>query len=440
MNKSYYFRPMSQIEIIYQHFLANPVVSTDTRTISTGCIFFALKGPTFNGNTFAGQALELGASLVVVDEKDYKIDERCILVDDCLKALQLLAQHHRSKCDFPFLAITGSNGKTTTKELIRNVLAKKFNVHATKGNLNNHIGVPLTILSMPAKTNFAVIEMGANHQKEIDLLCSIAMPDYGLITNVAKAHLEGFGGFEGVKKGKGEMYAHLHGQGRTAFINTDNEHLNKMADEYKPEKIISYGTSSNVFCKGELLSSEPTITLHWKCESAHGEIQTQMIGAYNFENILSAICIGNYFRVKPEDINEAIAAYVPDNSRSQIVQYGTNTIVLDAYNANPSSMEAALRNFEKMQSDSKIICIGDMAELGEESVAEHKRIIEQLKKMHFQQLILVGKNFGVYANEIKSMHFENSSLAADYFKKNLPENSLILVKGSRSSKMELLIN
>lgn len=431
---------MSQIESLYKHYLINPTVSTDTRTISTGCIFFALKGPTFNGNTFAGQALELGASLVVVDEKDYKINDRCILVDDCLKTLQLLAQHHRSKCDFPFLAITGSNGKTTTKELIRNVLAKKFNVHATKGNLNNHIGVPLTILSMPVNTNFAVIEMGANHQKEIEMLCNIALPDYGLITNVGKAHLEGFGGFEGVKKGKGEMYAHLHGQGRIAFVNTDNEHLNKMVAEYRPEKVVSYGTNSNSYCTGELISAEPTINLNWKCESSFGEIQTQMIGAYNFENILSAICIGSYFRVKPEDINEAIAAYVPDNSRSQIIQKGTNTIVLDAYNANPSSMEAALRNFEKMPSDSKVICIGDMAELGEESAAEHKRIIEQLKKMNYKLLILVGKNFGVYANEIKCMHYENSSLAADYFKKNLPENSLILIKGSRSSKMELLVN
>ncbi|MBK6990120.1 MAG: UDP-N-acetylmuramoyl-tripeptide--D-alanyl-D-alanine ligase [Bacteroidetes bacterium] len=431
---------MPQIEKIYQHYLSNPVVSTDTRAIAPGCIFFALKGPSFNGNAFAKQALEAGASMVVVDETEYNIDERCILVDDSLKTLQQLAAHHRSQLNFPFLAITGSNGKTTTKELIRNVLAKKFNVHATKGNLNNHIGVPLTLLSIPAKTNFAVIEMGANHQKEIEFLCSIAMPDYGLITNVGKAHLEGFGGFEGVKKGKGEMYAHLNGQGRTAFVNTDNEHLNKMVAEYRPENVVSYGTNSNAFCRGELITSEPTLNLTWKCESSFGEIQTQMIGAYNFENILSAICIGSYFRVKPEDMNEAIAAYAPDNSRSQIIHQGTNTIVLDAYNANPSSMEAALRNFEKMQSDSKIICIGDMAELGEESAAEHKRIIDQLKKMDYKLLILVGKNFGAYANEIKSIHFENSNLAADFFKKNLPENSLVLIKGSRSSKMELIIN
>lgn len=431
---------MSQIEAIYKHYLINPVVSTDTRAITEGCIFFALKGPSFNGNTFAKQALESGASIVVIDEKEYQVDDRCILVEDSLKALQQLASHHRSRLNFPFLAITGSNGKTTTKELIRNVLAKKFNVHATKGNLNNHIGVPLTILSMPVNANFAVIEMGANHQKEIEFLCSIAMPDYGLITNVGKAHLEGFGGFEGVKKGKGEMYAHLHGQGRTAFVNIDNEHLNKMVAEYRPEKVVSYGTNPNAYCKGELISAEPTLNLTWKCESSFGEIQTQMIGAYNFENILSAICIGSYFRVKPEDMNEAIAAYAPDNSRSQIIQQGTNTIVLDAYNANPSSMEAALRNFEKMHSDSKVICIGDMAELGEESAAEHKRIIEQLKKMNYKLLVLVGKNFGAFASEIKSMHFENSSLAAEYFKKNLPDNSLVLIKGSRSSKMELLLS
>ena len=431
---------MSQIEEIYKHYLINRVVSTDTRAITEGCIFFALKGPSFNGNTFAVKAIEAGASMVVVDEAEYKLDERCILVDDSLKALQQLAAHHRSQLKFPFLAITGSNGKTTTKELVRNVLAKKYNVHATKGNLNNHIGVPLTILSIPDKTNFAVIEMGANHQKEIEFLCSIAQPDFGLITNVGKAHLEGFGGFEGVKKGKGEMYAFLHEQGRTAFVNTDNEHLNKMVAEYGPSSIVSYGTNSNAYCRGELNSSEPTLNLTWKCESSFGEIQTQMIGAYNFENILSAICIGSYFRVKPEDMNEAIAAYVPDNSRSQIIHQGTNTIVLDAYNANPSSMEAALRNFEKMESDSKIICIGDMAELGDESEVEHKRIIDQLKQMRYHQLILVGKNFGAFANEIKSNHFENSSLAADFFKKNFPENSLILIKGSRSSKMEVLLS
>lgn len=403
-------------------------------------MFFALKGPAFNGNTFAAQALNAGAAYVIVDEEKYKLDDRCILVDDSLKALQRLAKHHRSQLHFPFLAITGSNGKTTTKELIRNVLSKKFNVHATKGNLNNHIGVPLTILSISAKTNFAVIEMGANHQKEIEFLCSIASPDYGLITNVGKAHLEGFGGFEGVKKGKGEMYEHLSGAGRTAFVNADNDLLGKMIEEYKPSSVVYYGTKDKSFCRGELIATEPNLKVSWKCESAFGEIQTQMIGAYNFENILSAICIGNYFRVKPEDINEAIAAYVPDNSRSQIIQQGSNTIVLDAYNANPSSMEAALRNFEGMESNSKVICLGDMAELGDDSDTEHKRIIDQLKKIDCRLLILVGKNFGAFANDIRCLHFENSTLAAEYFKTNMPTDSLILVKGSRSSKMEVVFS
>jgi UDP-N-acetylmuramoyl-tripeptide--D-alanyl-D-alanine ligase len=431
---------MTSIPDLYSIYLNHTVICTDTRTIVPGCIFFALKGPTFNGNTFAEKAIELGAAFVVIDEAKYQIDDRYLLVTDVLTALQDLATYHRSHLKFPVLAITGSNGKTTTKELIRNVLAKKYNVHATKGNLNNHIGVPLTILSMPSITNFMVIEMGANHQKEIEMLCKIADPDFGMINNVGKAHLEGFGGFEGVKKGKGEMYAHLHAKGKVAFVNGDNDHLQEMAKIHQPDHVVFYGTKNDFYCYGELLASEPTLKLNWHCESAFGEIESQMIGAYNFENMLCAIAIGNYFRVKPEDINEAIAAYAPDNSRSQIVKQGSNTIVLDAYNANPTSMEAALKNFDKMPGEHKVICIGDMAELGEESFAEHKRIIDLLKTIKYDQLILVGKNFGAFANEIGCEHFENSASAAIFFRAHLPQNSLILIKGSRSSKMEQLVN
>ena len=430
---------MTSIAEIYSKYLLHHVVSTDSRSITLGSIFFALKGPTFNGNTFAQKALESGAAFVVVDEPEFKLNDRCLLVEDTLTALQQLANYHRMSMNFPVLAITGSNGKTTTKELIRNVLAKKYNVHATKGNLNNHIGVPLTILSTPLITNFLVVEMGANHQKEIESLCHIANPDFGMITNVGKAHLEGFGGFDGVKIGKGEMYSHLHQPGKVAFVNHGNFHLIEMVKKHALDNVVYYGTEGELYCKGELLHSEPTLTMTWKCESAFGEIQTQLIGAYNFENVLSAITIGNYFRVKPEDINEAVVAYSPDNSRSQIIKSGSNTIIMDAYNANPSSMEAALKNFQKMNSDSKYICIGDMAELGDESYREHQRIIELLKTIDYNHLILVGKNFGAFAEEIACLHFENSNLAAEYFQKQLPENSLILIKGSRSSKMEELI-
>lgn len=430
---------MTSIAELYSNYLLHRAVSTDSRSITPGSIFFALKGQSFNGNTFAQKALEAGAAFVVVDEAAFQLNDRCLLVEDALTALQQLANYHRMTMNFPVLAITGSNGKTTTKELIRNVLAKKYNVHATKGNFNNHIGVPLTILSTPLITNFLVVEMGANHQKEIELLCRIANPDFGMITNVGKAHLEGFGGFEGVKIGKGEMYSHLQQSGKVAFVNHDNQHLNEMVKKHQLENAVYYGTQGEVYCKGELLHTEPTLTMTWKCESAFGEIETQLIGAYNFENVLSAITIGNYFRVKPEDIREAVVAYSPDNSRSQIIKSGTNTIIMDAYNANPSSMEAALKNFQKMNSHSKYICIGDMAELGDESFKEHQRIIELLKTIDYNQLILVGKNFGAFVGEIACLHFENSNLAAEYFQKQLPENSLILIKGSRSSKMERLL-
>ncbi|MBL0102508.1 MAG: UDP-N-acetylmuramoyl-tripeptide--D-alanyl-D-alanine ligase [Bacteroidetes bacterium] len=430
---------MTSIETIYEAYLTNRSVCTDTRAIIPGSIFFALKGPSFNGNAFAEQALLSGASFAVIDEPAFKKGDRYFLVEDVLTALQKLAAHHRSQLSIPVLAVTGSNGKTTTKELVRAVLSKKFKTLATKGNLNNHIGVPLTLLSITSDIAFAVIEMGANHQHEIELLCSIASPDFGLITNVGKAHLEGFGGFEGVKKGKGEMYKALSSEGRLAFVNSDSQHLKEMAAQYKPSKILYYGTGSDLYCSGELLSSEPTLHLKWRCESAFGEIQTQLIGAYNFENILSAISIGNYFRVKPEDISEAIAAYIPDNSRSQIVQKGNNTIVLDAYNANPTSMEAALKNFSKMEGANKIICVGDMAELGDESKAEHARIIQLLKTISYSQLILVGKNFGEFNHELPNVHFLNSELATEWLKSNQQHDSLFLVKGSRSSRMEKLL-
>lgn len=426
-------------ERLYRIFRDHPVISTDTRTISAGSIFFALKGPSFNGNQFADAALEKGAAYVVIDEEAYRKSDRHLLVDDVLIALQQLANYHRRQMKIPFLAITGSNGKTTTKELVRAVLAKKYRTLATKGNLNNHIGVPLTILSITPDIEFAVIEMGANHQKEIESYCLIAEPDYGLITNVGKAHLEGFGGFEGVKKGKGELYQWVREKGKKIFINRNNQHLVEMSSRYNQDKLIAYGTSAGNYCSGKLLSEEPFLSVEWKCEGRSGKVDTQIIGSYNFENILSAICIGNYFEVPPADIDAAISAYVSDNSRSQMIRKGTNTIILDAYNANPTSMEAALRNLEKVDHPNKIICIGDMAELGDESEKEHARIIELIRQIPHKQLILVGKNFGKLAGTIPSLHFENSALAREFVKSHPFDQALVLIKGSRSSKMELLV-
>jgi UDP-N-acetylmuramoyl-tripeptide--D-alanyl-D-alanine ligase len=430
---------MISTEELYSHYLDHPVVCTDTRTLTAGCIFFALKGPSFDGNRFADHALANGAAYAVVDDPQVVRDNRFLLVEDVLTALQQLAKYHRRQLGIPVLAITGSNGKTTTKELVRAVLAKKFNVYATRGNLNNHIGVPLTLLSMNAKVEFAVVEMGANHQGEIASYCAIAEPDYGLITNVGKAHLEGFGGFAGVKKGKGELYTFLSAKKGRIFLHASNVHLQEMAEERKPLEVVTYGSLDGCDCKGELVSYQPFLTISWQYGNRHGEIQTQLVGRYNFENILSAIAIGNFFDVPAVAIDEAIAAYAPDNSRSQVVKRGTNTIILDAYNANPTSMEAAIRNLNAMEGENKVVCIGDMAELGEESDREHERIVQLLQENDYAKILLVGVRFGKYAAQLDALHFSDSIAAAEWIRKNPFEHSIILIKGSRSSRMEVVM-
>ena len=424
---------------LYEVFKNHPIICTDSRSVVSGGIFFSLKGPNFNGNTFAEKALELGAVCAVIDEAQYKKDERYILVDDVLITLQQLANHHRKHLTIPVLAITGSNGKTTTKELIRNVLSKKYRTIATKGNLNNHIGVPLTILSITKDTEFAVIEMGANHQNEIDSYCRIAEPDYGLITNVGKAHLEGFGGFEGVKKGKGELYLWIAKNGKGIFLNGNSNDLIAMAKEFKFPQTVLYGTGQEFYCMGELESDEPFLKVNWKCGNTKSIINAQLIGRYNFENILSAICIGNFFEVNPDDINDAIESYVPDNSRSQIIKKKSNTIILDAYNANPTSMVAALDNFRKVSAHHKIVFLGEMAELGEESFAEHQKIISVLARESYDKIILVGENFKIFSDKIKGLYFDDSEKATSWLKQNPLEDSFILIKGSRSSKMEKIM-
>ncbi|MFM9027412.1 MAG: UDP-N-acetylmuramoyl-tripeptide--D-alanyl-D-alanine ligase [Bacteroidota bacterium] len=430
---------MTTIEELYDVFLHHPTICTDTRQLYPGCIFFALKGPSFNGNSFAEGALSAGAAFAVVDEQQFAANPRCLLVKDVLEALQALAHFHRKRLNIPMLAVTGSNGKTTTKELIRAVLSMKFRTLATKGNLNNHIGVPLTLLSITDEIEFAVIEMGANHQHEIESYCLYAEPDFGLITNVGKAHLEGFGGFEGVMKGKGELYRYISSRRGMLFINADNEHLVSMARERDAENKFTYGTGLDVDCKGELLAEQPFLKISWKCRDAQGVVDSRLVGRYNFENILSAVAIGCYFGVPAEAIDVAIAAYAPDNSRSQMIKLGSNEIVLDAYNANPTSMEAAIRNFFEMKGINKIACIGDMAELGGETDVEHERIVKLLGEKAFSEVLLVGKSFGKFKEMLPCLHFEDSSQAATWMNKNKPKESLILIKGSRSTRMERLL-
>lgn len=424
---------------LYSIYLRHVEVCTDSRAVTKDCIFFALKGENFNGNAFAQQALEQGAAFAIVDEAAFVNGERTFLVHDVLESLQQLANHHRRQLKIPFIAITGSNGKTTTKELILQVLAKKFRTQGTKGNLNNHIGVPLTILSIKADTEMAVIEMGANHLLEIKLLCEITEPDYGIITNTGKAHLEGFGGIEGVKKGKGELYDFIAKDNGTIFLNADNVDLVEMANEKKLGKRITYGSSHECQCRGHLQTATPFVKIRWEYDERQSEVGSQLIGSYNFENILAVICIGNYFGVEEKQINAAIEEYVPGNSRSQIIRKGTNMIILDAYNANPTSVTVALKNFNEISAKRKIIILGDMAELGDESEKEHAAIIDMLKSMKPDELILVGKNFSRFADQLSCHYFDSSAEAAGWMKEHPFNESAMLIKGSRSVQMEKVL-
>jgi len=428
------------IEALYSVFKKHPVVCTDTRTVSSGCIFFALKGAIFNGNTFAQEALSKGASYAVVDEKEFAKDERCILVDDVLKTLQLLANYHRRQLKCPVLAITGSNGKTTTKELTTKILSKKFKTQATKGNFNNHIGVPLTVLSASAETEFLIVEMGANHLNEIASLCTIAEPDYGIITNVGKAHLEGFGSFEGVMKGKGELYDFLAKHDRLAFVNSDNSLLAAMVATAQVKHIVQYGTNA-ADCRGVLVEAFPFLKIEWETGKAQHQVSTHLIGDYNFENILAAICIGNYFGVDAVDINAAVAEYIPDNNRSQIINKGSNTIILDAYNANPTSVAAALKNFAAMDTNGKekIVMLGEMAELGKDSGEEHQRIVQLIEELSFKSVFLVGSKFNPSPMGIHFSAFQTVEDATKHVRQLALKNSFILIKGSRSAKMEKIL-
>lgn len=403
----------------------------DTRKLKQGDIFFALSGPNFNGNDFALKAIEAGAAYAIVDTEIANEDGRIIKVDNVLDSLQLLAKYHRERFTIPFIAITGSNGKTTTKELVSAVLASHFKTYTTQGNLNNHIGIPLTLLQVIENAEMAVIEMGANHLKEIESYCNYVEPTHGIITNCGKAHLEGFGGIEGVRKGKGELFDFLRTNHGTAFIFNDYNYLREISKGI--ENIVTYGTA-DAYLTGEAAVSETYLKVQINNEDFPVTIQTQLAGDYNLPNVLCAAAVGKHFDVPFEKIVQAIENYVPGNSRSQVLVKGSNHIILDAYNANPSSMKAAIENIAKIQSAPKILMLGGMMELGKESLHEHQNIVDLIKKYTWEEVVLVGGDFEKTKQSF--LYFNNSAEAADWSSSQNFQNAYILIKGSRSIKME----
>jgi UDP-N-acetylmuramoyl-tripeptide--D-alanyl-D-alanine ligase len=430
---------MQTVESLYQLFLKHPIVCTDTRNIVKDCLFFALKGDNFDANTFADQALKAGAAFAIIDNSIYNITDHHILVADVLTALQDLARYHRSQLNIPVIGLTGSNGKTTTKELIKAILSERYKTFATYGNLNNHIGVPLSILSLTAETEIAVIEMGANHQKEIELLCTIAQPTHGLISNVGMAHLDGFGGFEGVKKGKAELYAWIKANEGSAFVYADNRDLMKMSQAAGLEKVIYYGANEANYVSGKLKSSDPLIELQWESNRQEYSASANLTGTYNFENILAAICIGLFFEVTPQQINDGLKGYHPKNNRSQLTKTENNSVICDFYNANPSSMSAALENLKHLTANKKVIIIGDMFELGPESAAQHELIANQATTVQADTTIFIGKYFYEMKEKAKGLFFESPKEAFEYLRENPIKDSLILLKGSRGMALEQLL-
>ncbi|MBC7417482.1 MAG: UDP-N-acetylmuramoyl-tripeptide--D-alanyl-D-alanine ligase [Pedobacter sp.] len=431
---------MTTTAALFDIFLEHPLVCTDTRNILPNCIFFALKGEHFDANSFSAEALEKGAKFCVIDDAQFSELKGTLLVPNVLEALQQLATMYRQLLKIPVIGLTGSNGKTTTKELIHAVLAKKYKTFATKGNLNNHIGVPLSILSINSTHEIAVIEMGANHQKEIAFLSSIAMPSHGMITNIGLAHLEGFGGIEGVKKGKGELYTYLKATNGYIFLNRDNEVLMEMSVTTGLEKIIYYGMGAANTIKGALLSSDPFIAVEWTNHSENGAATTQLTGSYNFENILAAICIGDFFDLSTDEISKGISNYSPKNNRSQLNNTGKNKVICDFYNANPSSMEAALKNLSALQGDKKAAILGDMFELGEESEVQHERIAQQAIDGGFPLTMFVGDKFFKLNDKFDALFFRNAAEAKTFLTKEPIKNHLVLLKGSRSMKLESLLD
>jgi len=429
------------IEELYNHYInTNQKITTDTRKIEKGSIFFALKGDNFNGNEFAQKATESGASFAIVDEEKYVSNPKILLVENVLLTLQNLANYHREKFKIPVLAITGSNGKTTSKELINAVISRKYNTLYTFGNLNNHIGVPLTLLSLRNEHEFAIIEMGANHQGEIEHLCKIANPDFGLITNIGKAHMEGFGGIEGIKKGKSELYKFINAKNGKVFINSDDVVLNELSvnnDKITYGCLKLYDIIGKDFTIDETVSFKYTTRYNEKDWTKIKLINTQIVGSYNFNNCLAAACIGNYFKVDDLQIISALENYLPNMNRSQLLKTTHNTILLDAYNANPDSMHAAIHNFANYKSSKKLLLLGDMFELGEYSHDEHQKIVTLLQERNFENVILVGEEF-FKVTSTTFLKFKTTSDCLTYLKSLKIIDSTILIKGSRGMKMETL--
>lgn len=432
----------TSIEALYHLFVGSgQKICTDTRKPEAGSIFFALRGGNFNANEFAQKAIEDGCAYAIVDDAKYANGQSTLLVADALTALQDLARYHRDQLKIPVIGITGSNGKTTNKELIHAVLSQKYNTYATKGNLNNHIGVPLSVLSVTPDHEMAVIEMGANHQGEIDFLCHICKPDLGLITNIGKAHLEGFGGEEGVKKGKSELYRYLRTHKGKVFVNGQDPVLMDLA---AGNECLCYGDADpSFFVYGQSYQNSDFVEFRWapqgKTLDESQLIKTNMFGHYNYINLLCAACIGHYFEVSPAAVKTALESYTPEMNRSQVVKTNHNTVILDAYNANPSSMQAAIVNFSRQNSPNKLVILGDMFELGEYAAREHETILELLQTTKMEA-ILVGPNFYELKNKYNShLYFEDSEACKMYMKQNHRDKYHILVKGSRGMKLEGLL-
>lgn len=423
---------MKIIEKIYQIYSQKYIITTDSRKVEPGCVFVALKGEHFDGNDFAYQvANDNIAACVIADRKSLPHHERLFVVDDSLTTLQELAKLHREKCNTPIIGITGTNGKTTTKELVATVLSQKYNIIYTQGNFNNHLGVPLTLLQIKPDTEIAVVEMGANHPKEIEFLCSLAQPNFGIITNIGKAHIEGFGSFEGVISTKNELYDYLRKTNGIVFLNNDNQLLKNLAFDLK---IVNYGKDNNADCCASILSSNPYLSIIWN----NKEINTKLVGDYNFENVMAAITVGCHFNIEPNLIIKALENYSPTNNRSQYIKTNKNEIVMDAYNANPVSMSNAVKNFRNICDDNHLLILGDMKELGIESLNEHQEILNLINELNFNNVILVGNEF----NKVNSnfVSFLNVDELINHIEQNTISGTKILIKGSHGIHLEKIIN
>jgi UDP-N-acetylmuramoyl-tripeptide--D-alanyl-D-alanine ligase len=418
---------------LYQLFLHHPQITTDSRNCPSGSLFFALRGKNFDGNQFAGKALDAGADYAVIDRAEFYRDERTILVDDTLKTLQCLAQRHRKMLAIPLIGITGTNGKTTTKELLATVLSSKFNLIYTEGNLNNQIGVPITLLRLTHEHEMAVIEMGASHPGDIAELAEIAQPNYGIITNIGRAHLEGFGSFAGVAKTKGELYDYIRHSKGIVFIKKEDKDLQAMA---KGVEQVTYGSTDEAFASGQAVSSSPFLTFEWRQQGKIHTVETRLIGSYNLDNVMAAVAVGRYFKIPAERISRAIASYEPSNNRSQLKQTLRNNLIIDAYNANPDSMKAAIRNFAGMQVAPKAVILGDMKELGTDSPALHREILDEVQSGSFDKIFLCGKQFAHVAGGTPLATYPTTETLIDTLRQHPLNGYYILLKGSRGMELE----